>query len=104
VSLAQMKVMSAIERCRTAALGGHVPEALRYLTWKTVSDIDVFGAIIVALPQGCRSALVIPTQGDREGMLTGQETGRGIAQRDTGTGVFRLGRPRRILVFNTTWG
>ena len=24
VSLAQMKVMSAIERCRTAALGGHV--------------------------------------------------------------------------------
>ena len=24
ISLAQMKVMSAIERCRTAALGGHV--------------------------------------------------------------------------------
>ena len=24
VSLGQMKVMSAIERCRTAALGGHV--------------------------------------------------------------------------------
>ena len=24
VSLAQMKVMTAIERCRTAALGGHV--------------------------------------------------------------------------------
>jgi hypothetical protein len=25
VSLEQLKVMSAIERCRTAALGGHVP-------------------------------------------------------------------------------
>lgn len=27
-----------------------VPEALRYLTWKTVSDVHVLGAIIVALP------------------------------------------------------
>ena len=34
VSLAQLKVMSAIERCRTAALGGHVErcEECRYTT------------------------------------------------------------------------
>ena len=30
VSLGQLKVMNAIERCRTAALGGHVPVCRSY--------------------------------------------------------------------------
>jgi hypothetical protein len=44
VSLAQMKVMSAIERCRTAALGGHVARC----------ESDACGHIIIAY-NSCRN-------------------------------------------------
>ena len=84
VSLGQMKVMSAIERCRTAALGGHVARCENETCAHTVIAYN-----------SCRNRHCPKCQGAAATRVAGRARGRAAAGAVLSCGVHAAGADRR---------